>query len=454
MSGPAGAPDPARPLPGRRARSLVTAPTALIIESNPIAQRVMAQALEDEGMAIETAASDADPVVVAGATQPQVIVLCMGPDPSSDFTLCERFRSTSLTRHIPVVVVNALNSPADRRGAIEAGASEFVAKSESPSALTETVWRVIRSQTRILDRHALLVTRDDELSDMLIDLFETNLQLDTERRSDLDDAWTALGEYVFDVLVVDVDASPERAKVLEFIERTRASTGLRHVPLIAVTRSESLSDIEAIFESGATDYVGSPTIPDEFLARVKAHLRVKLLIDEVARLSITDSLTGIYNRRYLLIRLQEELRRAVRAKRPLACALIDVDNFKEINDRQGHLFGDRVLVEVASTLSATLRMEDIVGRYGGDEFLIVLPDVDLASAKRCAERVFDNVTSRTVDDGGRRTRVTLSVGVACFDPPSQQSMANELILSADRALYRAKEQGRARVCVSPKDAEP
>lgn len=162
-------------------------------------------------------------------------------------------------------------------------------------------------------------------------------------------------------------------------------------------------------------------------------------------LAITDGLTGLYNHRHFYDRLEEEMERAIRYRRPLSLMIMDLDNFKHYNDSQGHLAGDGVLKGVARCISSSLREVDIVARYGGEEFAIILPEIDGAGASTLAERVRGAVEAhpfrqKEVQPGGS---ITISIGIATY--PHDTDDFRELIDMADRALYVAKEGGRNRV---------
>jgi len=165
------------------------------------------------------------------------------------------------------------------------------------------------------------------------------------------------------------------------------------------------------------------------------------------RLSVTDALTQLYNYRFFQDRLREEFRRAQRYRDSLALVLLDIDHFKDINDRFGHLTGDQILREVASSLKRCLRETDIVCRYGGDEFCALLPNTHAAGSLTAAERVWRDVGSTPL---GPSLTVTASLGVSSF-PANGIASHEQLLRAADEALYRAKREGRNRVCVQ---AEP
>ena len=238
----------------------------------------------------------------------------------------------------------------------------------------------------------------------------------------------------------------------------KSSASESFVPVVLLTaRSDPDSRVEGL-RIGADDYIAKPFDERELLARVEAMLRIKRLHDEVnsakerlARLAVMDELTGLYNVRYLHQRLTEEWKRAERHREPLSVAMLDVDHFKQVNDRYGHDAGDAVLREVGVRLKSSVREMDVVTRYGGEEFAIILPTTHLAGALVVAQRVGHAIADRAFDVGGQSIRITASIGLALF-PSRGVSTKETLLRSADRALYRAKSEGRDRICVYQEQA--
>jgi diguanylate cyclase (GGDEF)-like protein len=167
--------------------------------------------------------------------------------------------------------------------------------------------------------------------------------------------------------------------------------------------------------------------------------RLKLLKD-IETLAITDGLTGVYTRRYFLERFEEEIKRSDLRRSALAFLMIDADHFKMVNDQHGHLAGDQVLKEISNIIQENVREIDIVGRFGGEEFCVVLPDTELDGAKVVAERIRKSTEKRLIKAYDSTLRVTLSIGIAIY--PSDGKLLEELMDKADWALYRAKSQGR------------
>ena len=167
------------------------------------------------------------------------------------------------------------------------------------------------------------------------------------------------------------------------------------------------------------------------------------LFSEVKRLAITDSLTGVHNRRYFFDQATRELHRSQRYREPLALLILDVDHFKSVNDRYGHLLGDEVLRAVGRVLKQSLRDIDLVGRYGGEEFVVLLPGTNREGAIASAQRLCKNIAAHQLESGQESIQVTVSIGLACC--PEAKIQLDELINAADQAMYRAKQAGRARI---------
>jgi diguanylate cyclase (GGDEF)-like protein/PAS domain S-box-containing protein len=183
---------------------------------------------------------------------------------------------------------------------------------------------------------------------------------------------------------------------------------------------------------------------DEFVKLIKRLNETQTHLKHVA---ITDELTGLRNRRYIVERLEEEFQRAKRTGRPLSLIMLDIDHFKKINDAHGHLFGDVVLRVVSTRMKETLRKHDLIGRVGGEEFLIICPESSLEDTVVVAERIRRIIHGETISDGVREAAVALSAGVTMLMASDRSS--DTLFSRADTALYKAKERGRNRVVVLP-----
>jgi two-component system cell cycle response regulator len=222
------------------------------------------------------------------------------------------------------------------------------------------------------------------------------------------------------------------------------------VPFLFLTAERDPERMARLLRAGASDTIQKPFHPAELLARLETHLRLRRLQAELRdknamleRVSTTDAVTGMRTRRYVGEVLAIEVLRASRYRTPLAVAMCDLDHFKRVNDAFGHPAGDAVLAVVGEAIRRTLRATDIAGRYGGEEFLLVLPGTDLDGASMLAERVRAAIEQTEFDVGAAASHsVTMSIGVAAL---AEGQSVEVLVTAADEALYEAKGEGRNRV---------
>lgn len=257
-----------------------------------------------------------------------------------------------------------------------------------------------------------------------------------------------VGLFLLDVMMPSLGGL-EACRLLKSLARDRETFW----PVVLLTaRNDGDSRVHGL-RLGADDYVGKPFDDRELVARVEGLLRIRQMHDDLIEakqrleaLAVTDELTGLYNFRYLSTRLREELKRAERHREPLACAMIDLDGFKRINDDLGHDVGDAVLREAARRVRGAVREIDVVARYGGDELLLILPTTPFSGALTVASRVWNDIRSTPIQVGPHELRMTASIGVALY-PSRDVTDAEALLRAADQALYQAKRDGRDRIGV-------
>lgn len=249
-----------------------------------------------------------------------------------------------------------------------------------------------------------------------------------------------------DLVLLDVEMPHPNG--FEVCARLKSDPATMHIPVIFLTGSASTEQKIIGLNLGAVDYVTKPFDPAELRARVYAGLRLKFLLDLLSRKAQIDGLTGLWNRAYFDTRLSEMTSLARRAGHPLACVMVDVDHFKKVNDEHGHPTGDEVLRRVAQTLNELVREEDVICRYGGEEFVLLLPNTTVHGASELSERIRIKLCETSISRGKAVIQITASLGVAGFDLTSPDS----LVQRADAALYEAKRSGRNRVITDQRPA--
>jgi diguanylate cyclase (GGDEF)-like protein len=262
-----------------------------------------------------------------------------------------------------------------------------------------------------------------------------------------------LRERLFSILLTDWEMPTMDGVAL--CRAVRAAQFDGYVYIILLTSRDSKANIIEGLEAGADDYLTKPVNDQELAARLQTARRILGLEQSLRQanqrnllLSITDALTGTYNRHHLMGQLPKELERTRRYARPLSAVLCDIDNFKKVNDTRGHQVGDDVLVQFAALLQRSIRSEvDWVVRYGGEEFLVVLPEADFGAALAFAERIRKELEACGIEASGESLPVTASFGVSSYSgtPDQTERSTDALIASADMCLYRSKRAGRNRV---------
>jgi two-component system cell cycle response regulator len=230
----------------------------------------------------------------------------------------------------------------------------------------------------------------------------------------------------------------------EVARRIKADKSLPYIPIIMQTALDSTQSKVVGLDSGADDYVTKPINYAELQARMTAALRIKSLQDKLSEMAITDALTGLFNRRHLDERLDEMFEHSARLREPLSVVMFDIDHFKKVNDTYGHQAGDEVLAQFAQLLKHSARDIDKIGRYGGEEFMVLLPGTVLDAGVTFAKRARQEVETHQFEYEGGALKCSISAGVSSFPHPKVHTR-QQLVKSADDALYVAKTTGRNRV---------
>ena len=233
---------------------------------------------------------------------------------------------------------------------------------------------------------------------------------------------------------------------MEVCRRIKADEKTRDIPVIFITVKTDEDSIVDAYDLGGVDYITKPFLDREVLSRVKKELKLQEMMQELALLASTDPMTKLYNRRYFSRIAQHVLALAKRERESLSVIMLDIDHFKRVNDTYGHQVGDQVIILLAETITAHLRKSDFAARFGGEEFVILLPRTPLDNARSTAEKLRKAVEALTFKTGeGLEVHFTISLGVSTVDIMTETSVEPAL-KRADDAMYLAKESGRNRTC--------
>jgi two-component system cell cycle response regulator len=297
----------------------------------------------------------------------------------------------------------------------------------------------------------VLIAEDDPVSRRLLQAFLTKWGYDVVVTSDGREAWEELQKKVSPNLVISDWMMPYMDGV-ELCRKIREMERRDYIYFIILTAKGRKEDIVSGLESGADDYLVKPFDREEMRYRVQIGERIIALEQGIRQMACTDSLTGVLNRRAFMERIEDEIERSYRERAPLALILSDIDYFKNVNDKSGHLVGDLVLQRFAEQLAGATRQYDFLGRYGGEEFVVCAPGVETLQARFVAERMRKKVQEMKIlpPNFSHPVKITASFGVACLQLESRETV-DSLTGRADEALYQAKKEGRTRVCTADED---
>ena len=441
----------------------------LVVDDQAANVRLLEARLQAEYYDVCTAADGYEAIEAARREQPDLILLDVMMPGMDGYETCQRLKADASTRHIPVVMVTALDQREDRIRGLEAGADDFLTKPIDDVALFARVRSLLRLKA-VLDelRHRESSSAMSELqADFADDPAEiaSAIIVSADPRSGARYA-AALPEQVrahavtdpvealeamrkgIDLLIVDL-THPDYDG-LRLCARVRSDTATRQLPVLTVVNPDDTAQAVRALDLGVNDIIHRPVDAGELNARVRTLLRRKRYadrlrdqLDQSLEMAITDPLTGLYNRRYINSRLRQALASANNGGAPVSVLTADIDHFKSINDLYGHEAGDVVLRDFADRMQGALRALDLAARYGGEEFLVVMPGAGLAEARVAGERLRAIIADRPfLLEDGTDIAVTVSVGLAQAVPGET---VEGLLRRADTALYTAKHEGRNQV---------
>jgi two-component system cell cycle response regulator len=444
----------------------------LVVDDIEANVRLLEAKLSAEYYEVLTAHDGPTALALAAAEKPDIVLLDVMMPGMDGFEVCRRLKNDAETRHVPVVLVTALDGRADRIAGLEAGADEFLTKPIDDVMLFARVRSLTRLKLVIDElrereasgrRMGVIAGAASRLGGtggrvLVVDDHERQAQricaeLSVEHRPVVEsDPEKALVTARGPVDLIIVNATARSFDGLRFTAQIRSDEATRHLPVLAIVDYDERPRLVKALEIGVNDILAKPIDPQELSARARTQIRRKRYtdylrdnLDHSLELAVTDQLTGLHNRRYMTGQLEALVKRASLGGDPVACLMVDIDHFKKINDGYGHDVGDEVLREFAVRLASNVRAIDLPCRYGGEEFVVVMPDTRLEDAERIAERIRLHVAGSPirVKGGTELLTVTISVGVAATRGPEDTPEA--LLKRADEGVYEAKASGRNKV---------
>ena len=450
----------------------------LVVDDVPANVRLLEAKLIAEYYDVTTASNGFEAIEAAKEKRPDLILLDVMMPEMDGFECCQKLKADIETSHIPVVMVTALNESEDRIKGLNAGADDFLTKPINDVALMARLKSLVRTkmlldELRLRDQTgAQIGVKDDPGSVLMADVTGARILLIDDDAAQIKRITEYLStEYDVDSVnepehshnvaiggnfdVIIISTMLDEADGLRLATQFKSHEELRHVPIVILVDEFEQHIVLKGLEMGVNDYLVVPADPSELRARIRTQVRrkryqeaLKSNYKESISMAITDSLTGLYNRHYLDAHLDNMVRDALATHKPISLIIMDMDHFKSVNDEYGHDCGDQVLQQLAQRIKQGVRSSDLAARFGGEEFVILLPGTKVPFVLDAAERMRLAIqnTPFTINHEVGQINKTASFGVSMLNPMGDTGA--ELLKRADTALYEAKESGRNKVVIS------
>lgn len=448
----------------------------LVVDDIPTNVKLLEARLMAEYFQVLTATNGKDALALCESGQCDMVLLDVMMPGMDGFEVCRRLKSNPETMHLPVVMVTALDQPEDRIRGLEAGADDFLTKPVNDLALVTRVKSLVRLKM-LTDDLRLRAASGDELAMNYSTVMEdvekprerTNILIVDDRAASYEkmvstlsiannvevetspnDALFRIVEGRYDLVIISL--SMNNFDSLRLCSHLRSLERTRLLPLIVISSSSQEEVVSRAMEIGVNDYIKRPIDIQELLARVKTQLCrkryndcLRASVQKTIEMAVKDPLTNLHNRRYFEMHFSSLFEKSIASNKPITAMMCDIDKFKAVNDTHGHDVGDAVIAEVANRIRKNVRNVDIACRYGGEEFVVIMPDTDIAYANVVAERIRREVEEHPViaGNGSKQIYTTISMGLSCIHP--ETDCPQDLMKRADTALYAAKRAGRNKV---------
>ncbi len=448
----------------------------LVVDDVPANLKLLAAKLQSEYYDVLMAKDGFEALDLAQQKKPDLILLDVMMPGIDGFETCKRMKADKDISHIPVIMVTALSEQADRVRGLEAGADEFLTKPINDTSLFLRVKSLVRvkvllDELRMRDQTALQLGISAEnafVSDvtgsriLLVDDDPVQTRQMTGKLNEefhvtaIDDVSIVMEQAAhgnFDLVLVSTLLSETDG--LRLAMQIKGLEEIRHVPVLILVDEDDTRSMTKGLEMGINDYLRVPVDKNELVARVRTQVRRKRYQEALRAnyqqsisMAITDNLTGLYNRHYLSTHLSNLVANISKNNKPLSLVIMDMDHFKQVNDTYGHDAGDLCLKQLAKMILDVCRSSDLVARFGGEEFVVLLPETDAAEAFQTAERIRKRIESTPFVFQSTQLQKTISLGVSTLTAfslsASVEESSTQLLKRADDALYKAKNAGRNR----------
>lgn len=446
----------------------------LVVDDVAVNRKLLEARLSAEYFEVHAASSGLQAIEQCASHAFDIILLDVMMPGIDGYETCHRLKNHPDTAHIPIIMITALDQPTDRIKGLEAGADDFLSKPVDDVQLLARVKSLVRLKVltdelrarartgasmrfevgvgmlpniSVTNGKVALIDEESTRAERLKERLAHEHQVTIFARQDNIVERVAQGE--FELVIVPL--ALKMVDPLRLCSQIRTLERTRQTPILIVANPQDKDRTLRALELGVNDFIELPSDPSEFAARAKVQIRrsryteaLRENVNTTMALAITDELTGLYNRRYLERHTQSVLERASEEQRPVSMLILDIDHFKRVNDTFGHDAGDEVLREFSSRLRTNVRGVDLACRFGGEEFVVVMPSTDLETAENIAERIRLAVAMTPFQlPDGQQIHCTVSVGVSRQEGINDNAQA--MLKRADTALYRAKHSGRNKV---------
>ena len=445
--------------------------TILVVDDIEPNIKLLTAKLLKEYYTVLTANSGKEALAILKKGKIDIILLDVMMPEMDGFEVCKTIKTDPETTHIPVVMVTALSDIDDRVKGLEAGADEFLTKPYNDTALFVRLKSLSRMKSLIDElklrnsTNALLGVTNIEMHDTFADKKILLINDDVVQAKNIkqmllkitqnvkvisnSDELDIINEYTPDLVIISSTLENDDPLRISVILRGKAE--INGVVIILQIDEDGMPLVVKGIELGINDYFVYPIEESELLARIRTQLKRKQYQDNLrndleqsVNLAAKDGLTGLFNRRYFDIHLKQMIEKANKESIKLYLLMCDIDNFKHVNDTYGHQAGDKVLTIVSRILKNTLRVTDLIARFGGEEFTILLTDIDISKAIETAERVRVKIEYMDfhIEDQIEHLKKTISIGVTKY---KKEESIESFIERADKAMYEAKTTGKNKV---------